>query len=304
MDDRTLTLPGSDPMAPHLLAAAAFLAGYPNAGTRKGYATDLRIFFTWCAGMGLNPLDAKRVHLQLFVRYLDGERGYQPAGVQRTMTAVRCYFRSAIIDGYLVGDPTMGVKTPRVVHDPTSKTYLTRWELAALIKAAREARAADWAMVHLLATLGMRIGAVCDVRIEHLDTTPDGYRVLRTVGKGGKASLKALPIPVALAVDAARGGRREGWVIRRRDGSQLTRRSAAHRLEVLAPAAGITKHIHPHALRTTHVTLALKSGVDLAVVQAGVDHSDPRTTTRYNALGVEVHGQAAHTLAALIASAG
>jgi integrase/recombinase XerD len=302
MTDSSLAIPDIDPMSPRFLAAAAFLAGYSNPGTRKGYASDLRIYFNWCDRSGIDPLTAKRIHVQLFVRYLEDERKYGPSGIQRTMTAVRCFYDNSVVDGYVNTSPCLKVKTPRVVYDPTTKTHLTRYELANLIRAAKEASPRDWAMVHLLSTIGMRIRAVCDVRIEDLSQTPDGYRVLRTVGKGNVASLKALPIPVAQAVDAAVGDRTEGHLLLRRDGSQMTRRSAGHRIDILAKKAGIDRHVYPHALRTTHVTLALKSGVDLFVVQAGVDHSDPRTTLRYNALGVEIHGQASHTLAAMLAS--
>jgi site-specific recombinase XerD len=290
-------------MAPHLLAAAAFLAGYDNEGTRKGYATDLRIYFAWCRTNGLDPLKAKRVHVQLFVRYLEAERGYTPAGIGRTMTAVRCYYRSAVLDDYLAAVPTLGVKVPKIVDDPTRKTWLNRWEMAALLKTAREASGCDWAMVSLLSTVGMRVGAVCAVQIEDLHTTPDGYRALRTVGKGRVASLKALPIPVAQAVDAARDGRTSGPLLLRRDGSQMTRRTAGRRVEVLAKRAGIARHVSPHALRRSHATNALRSGVELHVVPQGLDHKDPRTTMRYNALQLEVHGQASHTLAAMFASA-
>jgi integrase/recombinase XerD len=301
--DHTLAVPGIDPMAPHLLAAYAFLSNYENEGTRKGYATDLRIYFTWCADtMGIDPLAAQRLHVQLFVRYLAGDRGYQPSGIQRTMTAVRMFYKNARLDGYLTGTPTEGVKTPKVIDDPTKKTHLDRWEWSALLKTAQEASPRDLAMVHLLSTIGMRVGAVCAVDIEDITTTNAGYRVLHTIGKGGVASLKALPIPVAQAVDAARGDRTDGPLLLRRNGTRMTRRSAGWRIDWLAKKAGIAKHLYPHALRVTHVTMALKSGVELHVVQRGVDHADPRTTMRYNALDVPVEGQASHTLSALLAA--
>lgn len=303
MHDRTLTLPGDDPMAPYLLAAASFLSQYENPNTRRAYASDLRIYFAWCREtLGLDPLAVRRVHVQMFVRHLGDERNYTPPAITRTMTAVRCYYRTAVLDDYLGTSPTLGVRTPRVVDDPTRRVWLNRWELAALIKTARADRASDWAMVELLATIGMRVTAMCNARIEDLQTTPEGYRVLRSVGKGGVASLKALPIPVARAVDAATAGRTEGPIVTRRDGSAMTRRSAGHRICLLGTKAGIDRHVTPHSLRRAHVTLSLKAGVPLHVVQMGVDHADPRTTLRYNALGVELHGQASHTLAAMIAS--
>ena len=61
-------------MAPHLLAAAGFLAEHLNDNTREAYATDLRIYFDWCAGFGLDPVQARRMHVQAFAVYLGSER--------------------------------------------------------------------------------------------------------------------------------------------------------------------------------------------------------------------------------------
>ena len=82
----------------------------------------------------------------------------------------------------------------------------------------------------------------------------------------------------------------------------MTRRSCASHLEVLALRAGIVKKVTPHVLRRSCATLLLKNGVDIRVVQAQLDHSSERVTAVYDAVGVEIHGQAAHTMAAMLAS--
>lgn len=117
-----------------------------------------------------------------------------------------------------------------------SRVWLNRYEMANILKEAKASSGSDWAMVALLGTIGMRITSVCNVQIEDISTTPDGYRVLRFIGKGDKPCAKALPIPVVQAVDAAAGERTSGPLcIRRRGGDKpMTRRSAAARLELLA----------------------------------------------------------------------
>lgn len=302
MSQATLARPTADPLAAHLLSAASFLGRYSNPATRNGYASDLKIFFGWCGRNGMDPLTVRRVHVQLFVRYLEVERGYTPAGIQRTMVVVRGYFETALDDDIIVKSPCRGVVQPRVIHDPTNKVCLNRHEFADLIAAARDHSPASWAMVHLLGTVGMRVSEACAIDLSDLSRR-DGWPVARVLQKGGKRALKALPVPVMEAVDAARHGRREGPLILRRDGSRMTRRSAGYRLEQLGLAAGLTKHVHPHALRRTHVTLALRDGLDVRIVQASVGHADPRTTLMYDALGVEPHNQSSHRIAAIITSA-
>jgi integrase/recombinase XerD len=297
-----LILPGQDPMAPHLLAAAAFLMQYTNRNTREAYALDLRQYFAWCHSNGLDPMQVRRFHIQAYAIYLTEQRGNGPATVSRNIGTIGGYYIDAVLNDYIPASPVIKIKTPKVHDDPRKKTWLTRFELAALLRAAKASSSGDWAMVSLMATIGMRVQAVCDVRIEHIKTTDIGYRILETVGKGGKPSLKVLPIPVAQAIDAAIGGRQEGFLLRRRDGSQMTRRSADVVVKRLTKAAGLTKPVSPHVLRRSCATNLLKNGVDIRVVQEQLDHASSRVTLEYDAVGVEIHAQASHTMAAMLAS--
>jgi integrase/recombinase XerD len=61
------------------VAAAGFLAGYSGA-TRVSYTTDLRLFATWCDDRRLGVFDIKRVHPELYARWLE-EQGRAPATI-------------------------------------------------------------------------------------------------------------------------------------------------------------------------------------------------------------------------------
>jgi len=301
---RLPALPTTDPLAdPANLAAVAFLGQYLNPNTRAAYATDLRIFFEWCARLGIHPLAVQRAHLQAFVVHLLEQRHNSPASVVRRIGTLSGYYDLTVVDGVLEHSPAHHLKLPAIHEDPAKRTWLTRFELGAMMREARLAGPTDWALVCLLGTLGMRVSAACAVRLEDISTTDIGYKVIHTIGKGGKPSVKALPIPVMQAVDAAAGDRTNGPLLLRRDGTQMTRRSADRIVQRLAKAAGIRKKISPHSLRRSFATLALQAGVDIRVVQAGMDHANTRTTLHYDRLGVEVHAQASHTVAALLASA-
>ena len=62
-------------------AAVAFVASYSSPGTRQAYATQLRLWFGWCAEHQLDPLsDVRRPHVELYA--LDLETcGLAPATV-------------------------------------------------------------------------------------------------------------------------------------------------------------------------------------------------------------------------------
>lgn len=296
-----LSQPDTDPAA---MVAVSFLAQYPNPNTRTAYATDLRIFFTWCEQIRVHPLALKRVHIQAFASHLATDRGNAPASVARRIGTVSGYFETAVLDEVLEHSPAHHLKLPAIHEDPAKRTWLTRWELGAVMRAAQDSKHhADWALITLLGTLGMRVSAACAVQIEDLSADPVGYRYLHTIGKGGKPSLKVLPIPTWQAIDRAVNGRPSGPLLARRDGTQMTRRSADRVVRRLTAAAGVEKRITPHSLRRSFATLALQAGVPVEVVQFDMDHASTRTTLHYNRLGVEAHARASHTVAALLASA-
>ena len=69
------------------LAAAGFLARY-SGRTREAYALDLRAFFAWCAARDADPFTLTRPHLQLYVRWMEEDRGYAPATTCRRIPTV------------------------------------------------------------------------------------------------------------------------------------------------------------------------------------------------------------------------
>lgn len=288
---------------PANLAAMAFLGRFLNANTRAAYQLDLRLFFEWCASRGLHPFAAQRAHIQAFVVHLLEYRRNSAASVCRRLGTVSGYYDLAVVDGHIGHSPAHHLVLPKVHDDPAKRTWLNRFELGSLLRAARASSPSDWALISLMGTIGMRVSATCAVRIEDIATTDLGYRTVHTIGKGDKPSVKVLPIPVMQAVDAATAERTTGWLITRRDGTQMTRRSADRALQRLCREAGITKKVSPHSLRRSFATLALQAGVDLRVVQDGMDHASSRTTMTYDRLGVELHAQASNTVAALLASA-
>jgi integrase/recombinase XerD len=51
------------------LAAAAYLARFKGS-SREHTESDLRCYLAWCAERGLDPLAARRPHLELYIRWM------------------------------------------------------------------------------------------------------------------------------------------------------------------------------------------------------------------------------------------
>ena len=81
-----LTPAPSDPPEPFTdrlrLAVAAYLARFKGS-SREHTESDLRCYLTWCAERSLDPLAARRPHLELYIRWMQEIRRYKPSTVSR-----------------------------------------------------------------------------------------------------------------------------------------------------------------------------------------------------------------------------
>ena len=286
---------------PLRLAVAAYLARF--SGSSRDHAhSDLRCFLAWCAQRGLDPLTARRVHLELYIRWMQEVRRFKPSTVSRRFSVTAGFYRTAVIDGVLEHSPAEHVRRPAV--PPESPTLgFTHLQFEAMLTASREsANSYDFALVAMLGLLGLRIfeatGAdIGDLGEEH------GHRVLRVCGKGSKIVLVPLPPAVGRAIDRAVGNRAGGPILLNTRGAGWTGTPRPGGCGTWPHAAGVRiGRTHPHMLRHTFVTTMLDAGVDLRDVQIAARHADPRTTMRYDRARKNLDRHPNYILAAYMAS--
>ena len=290
------------PVADRLrLSVAAYLARFKGS-SREHTESDLRSFLTWCAERGLDPLAARRPHLELYIRWMQEIRRFKPSTVSRRFSVAAGFYRTCVIDGVLEHSPAEHVRRPSVPAESPTLGF-THLQFEALLTAARESsNPCDFALVAMLGLLGLRIfeaaGAdIADLGEEH------GHRVLRVCGKGTKVVLVPLPPAVGRAIDRATGSRPGGPILLNTCGARMDRHAATRRLRHLAEAAGVRiTRPHPHMLRHTFVTTMLDAGVDLRDVQIAARHADPRTTMRYDRARKNLDRHPNYILAAYMAS--
>ena len=98
------------------LAAVSFLARY-SGRTHRLYTYQLKRWFAWCEGNGLDPLTGiQRAHVELYIRHL-GDTGLMDSSIVTMMHGVRGYFRFAHIDGLITADPAVYARLPKVQCD-------------------------------------------------------------------------------------------------------------------------------------------------------------------------------------------
>ena len=199
----------SDPPEPFTdqlrLAVAAYLARFKGS-SREHTESDLRCYLAWCAERGLDPLAARRPHLELYIRWMQEIRRFKPSTVSRRFSVAAGFYRTCVLDGIIEHSPAEHVRRPAVPAESPTLGF-THLQFEALLTAAREsANPYDFALVAMLGLLGLRIfeatGAdIADLGEEH------GHRVLRVCGKGTKIVLVPLPPAVGRAVPRPPGPR-------------------------------------------------------------------------------------------------
>jgi hypothetical protein len=207
MSDSSVVVVVGDPsLSGERMAVAAFLAGYVGS-TRRGYATDLRLFAVWCREASVSLFTARRAHLELFGRWME-ENGRMRSTVGRRLSTLASFYRYCEQEQLIDRNPALNVRRPKVDYE--SRTLgLDRNELGAFLVQAGLGSARDHALSSLLALNGLRISEALGADVEDLDFDR-GHRTLRIVRKGGKHAIVPLAPRDLPGVGCVPGGS-NGW---------------------------------------------------------------------------------------------
>lgn len=191
------------------LTVKAWLSGYKNSGTRRCYAGDLADFIGWCDRHGVDPISARRTHLDLWARDMEA-RELAASTVSRRITATHMWFRFLVAEEVVDRDPTVLVTRPRVPKG-SRRPWMSRTELHDYLAAAEGIGGYTHALVCLLAFNGLRIGETIATDVADLGEGPVVSDVAG-VGEGRQAGGGA-----AAAADGrcgvCRAGRADGGAV-------------------------------------------------------------------------------------------
>jgi hypothetical protein len=95
-----LTLTSSDPLEPFTdrlrLALAAYLARFKGS-SREHTESDLRCYLAGCTEHDLDPLSARRPHLELHIRWMQEIRRLEPSTVSRRFSLTAGFYRTCAL---------------------------------------------------------------------------------------------------------------------------------------------------------------------------------------------------------------
>jgi len=175
------------------------------------------------------------------------------------------------------------------------QSYLTEAEATDLLRQPNRTvlmGKRDYAIMFLMYRTGIRVGEICNLRMRDLKV--EGRKVwLYVIGKGDKE--RKIPIRdrqliVALQrywknANLTTGSTEHMFMTlawRGPDkGGPITRRVVANVVSKYAKLAKIDKNIHPHSLRHSFITHALRKSNDIVAVQQLAGHSNIATTQHY-----------------------
>ncbi|MGP8019215.1 MAG: tyrosine-type recombinase/integrase, partial [Thermoplasmata archaeon] len=221
--------------------------------------------YRWAAGdflstVGKSPGAVTMADLEAYLQSCRAEREYSPATVHLIVHALRCLFASL---GLKTASPLRAARTP-----PSLPRFLKEGQVRELLRACADDPRA-YAIVSVLAYTGLRVGELCRLDVQDLDT--DAGELLVRSGKGGKDRLVILDPAAVRAVRRHLRGRRSGLVFPLGPArvEDIVRQAAAH--------AGLSNRVTPHVLRHTLATSLLRRGCDIRFIQEQLGHASVAT---------------------------
>lgn len=127
----------------------------------------------------------------------------------------------------------------------------------------------------LLYGAGLRVSEACQLSWGSINLT---RRELRILGKGQKERLISFPILLLKNLASLRETQSQKYIWGEKP---LGVRTAYNDIRDCGRYAGLSKPIHPHALRHSFATHLLNDGADLRIIQEMLGHSSLRATERY-----------------------
>lgn len=262
-----------------------FLSNQNTESTRNVYGIELRAFLR----RAQKPI--KDIELADILDYKSSITGLKSATIARKLKTIRLFFGFLYAQHYIPRNPATGLKIPQVHW--TEPNILTEDEAGALLRSTKDRRTLqgrrDYAMLMVLLGTGVRESELAGANVGSL-MTKWGAMFLRVLGKGGKERLVKLPTEVNEAVQEYLRARKipgpeEALFLtmpkRGEPPRRVTPTVVDHLVSACAKRALMTKHVTPHLLRHTALSLMLANGAELSRVSQTAGHSRTSTTANF-----------------------
>jgi len=273
-----------------------FLLGCSRTGsaeTRAGYQREIRLLIAWRdqfqPDVPLRLLDPAVAQDYVDCQLQQVEAGLiKPRTFNRRIAAVSALFRwaSEPCRAGVSGVPRnpmprrlmlAAAKCTRALTEPDLDAVLG--VIAAAARAGSRVANRDYVMVRGAYLVGCRVSELAQLRWCDVEAIDDGGQV-HLLGKGAKARTVRISTATLALFESLGRGDAETWLFpSSRTGGHITRQAIADRMKRWGAQAGV--HLHPHKLRHTHATQAIRRGADVFTLQSTLGHSSTATTSAY-----------------------
>lgn len=290
-------------LAPPLAATMHNVVGQLAPTSRKTYLIDAKHFAQWMAEQHLSLFSLDRDDLVNYRAHL--AETYATSTASRMWAVARRLLDEAFQRNLLAKNPSEGIRGFKAGDDESPHRALKREEAKILLDAI-DCRTTlgkrDYALIMLLLRTGIRRSEVVGLTIDDLGMEQGYHVAIIRHGKGNKRGFAKLPVEVRQVIDdyLVAAGREHAapeaplFVSFRKGDHPQEKPLHPNQVERIvkqhAQAIGIA--MSPHGMRASFITLAFEGGADLALVQDGARHKDPRTTRRYQKRRNNLHKNA------------
>ncbi|TNC23512.1 tyrosine-type recombinase/integrase [Amycolatopsis alkalitolerans] len=275
----------------------AWLQGMTSHQTRRSYWRGLALWLSYCDWQRVDPLAARMTDVKDWIAEL---APVSPVTHNARLAAVSAWYTELIDNRVHDDNPARLVARHKRAKESRTRA-LGYDELVALLGHARaragragtESALRNRAILEIMATTGVRSGAILHARIDDDLAMDHGHWILRYVNKGGHrktADILGFAEEALARYLAARAQREEkavhdlsGWLFATRTGTPLTSRDLGNLFHATARAAGIADphDVVPHSMRHTVLTLGYENGVAIEDLADLAGHESTATTLLY-----------------------
>ncbi len=264
--------------------------------TCEAYARDLTSFRRHLASHGKDLDSAVEADVESYLLEM-ASSGIANTTRSRHLSALRQFYRFANSEGWYNGDPTQGIRNPKLGRNLPN--VLSPGEIVLMLETARRSGRSDSVharnacLLELMYATGARVSEVAGLRAAGVRGNP---KFLMLLGKGNKERIVPISDPARDAIstwlafrDKAEEERRSSKAVAspylfpsRGKLGHLTRHRIYSLLKEIAAAAGISpQKVTPHGIRHAVATHLLENGADLRSIQSILGHADIATTEIY-----------------------
>lgn len=169
-------------------------------------------------------------------------------------------------------------KLAKALHEPELAAVFG--VVAAAARAGDRTAARDFVLMRAGYLIGARVSELRALRWGDIERLPEGGLVTIRNGKGGKCrAIRVSTATLDLLETLGRGAEGDWLFPSPRNDGPISRQAIADRFARWGRQAGV--HLHPHRLRHSHASFAIRAGCDAFTLQLSLGHSSAATTAGY-----------------------